>query len=96
MLEKEKIEQIAKAVASANLASSSVSEVRSEPFVDSEGHDALRITVILTPGSADKISGDATLNTLVKIQSELQRAGENRFALVQYATAAELEESASS
>jgi hypothetical protein len=96
MLDREKIEEIAKKVAIANLTSASVSTVQSEPFIDSKGHEAVRITIVLTPESVASIDGKMTLNTLVQINNELQRAGEERFPLVEYATAAELEEGASS
>jgi transketolase N-terminal domain/subunit len=94
MLDREKIEQIAKKVAAANLAGAGISAVQSEPFIDSKGHEALRITIVLTPESVASIDGKMTLNTLVQINSELQRAGEERFPLVEYATTAELEEGA--
>ena len=96
MLDREKIEEIAKKVAIANLTSASVSTVQSEPFIHSKGHEAVRITIVLTPESVASIDGKMTLNTLVQINNELQRAGEERFPLVEYATAAELEEGASS
>jgi len=94
MLDREKIEQIVRKVAAANLTDASVSAVQSAPFIDSKGQEALRITIVLTPELVAAIDGKMTLNTLVQISSELQRAGEERFPLVEYATTAELEESA--
>ena len=93
MIEEPKILRIAQEVASANLSSSaSIANITSKPFIDSEGHDALRITIVLRPGGLDRIEGDATLDTLIQIQRKLQEAGEDRFPLVEYATEGEIED----
>ena len=90
MLDQERIQQIAREVATANLNPASFTTVISSSTVDSEGHDALRITIVLKPGAADKIKGDAALDTLVQIQEQLRKAGEERFPLVEFATRQEL------
>jgi hypothetical protein len=90
MLDEKRIEEIAREVASANLASSNISSVSSSTAIDSEGHDALRITIVINPGSEAKISGDAALDTLVDIQDRLWSEGEERLAIVEYATNEEL------
>ena len=92
MLAQDQITQIANEVAVSNLTSSSVSSVISEPTVDYEGRDALRIVIIITPGATDRIDGEAALNTLVQLQDRLRQAGEERFPIVEYATKEELEE----
>jgi|ERR1700681_1064379 hypothetical protein len=91
MLDEKRIQQIAEEVASANLASTNVTSVSSSPAIDSEGHDALRITIVIKSGAESKIKGDAVLDTLVDIQSRLRREGEERLAIVEYATKEELE-----
>jgi hypothetical protein len=97
MVDDDKIRQIAQQVATANLPSGSVSSVIIGPSAfTSEGRDALRITIVLTPGSTDKIQGDAVLNTLVQTQQKLEQEGEERFPIVEYATKKELEESGGS
>jgi hypothetical protein len=75
---------------------SAVTSVVSEPFVDSEGREALRITIVIAPKFSAKIKGDKSLDTLVEIQNRLRKAGEERFPLVEYATEKELKESGSS
>ena len=90
MLDEKRIEEIAQEVASENLASSNISSISSSTAIDSEGHDALRITIVINPGSEAKIKGDAALDTLVGIQDRLRREGEERFAIVEYATNEEL------
>jgi hypothetical protein len=91
MLDEKRIQEIAQEVASANLASTNVTSVSSGPTIDSQGHDALRITIILKSGSESSISGDAALGTLVGIRDRLRRAGEERLAIIEYATKEELE-----
>jgi hypothetical protein len=96
MLDEKRIREIAQEVATANLASSNVSSVSSSTAIDSEGHDALRITIVINPGSESRIKGDAALDTLVGIQSRLRSEGEERFAIVEYATNEELSASGDS
>jgi hypothetical protein len=67
--------------------------VFSEPIADSDGRDALYVTIVLRRGSADKITGDMALDTLVEIEQALRAAGENRFPIIEYATEEELEAS---
>ena len=96
MLAKNQILTIARDVATANLTRSRVSDVVMEPTIDSEGREALRITIVIKPGAADKINGDDALDTLVQIQDRLREAGEERFPIVEYATEEELAESGDS
>ncbi|HEU5272278.1 MAG TPA: hypothetical protein VFU97_01350 [Xanthobacteraceae bacterium] len=90
MLDDDKIVSIATDVATANLSHAHVTSVSSEPTIDSEGHDALRITIVLAPDSATSLSGDKVLDTLLQIRRNLQTAGESRFPIVEFATEAEL------
>jgi len=86
MLEKETINAIAKTVATANLGSQSLSSVTSAPTIDSLGRDAIQITIALTPGSSDAISGTAAVRTSAEINQKLQEAGEERFSIIRYST----------
>jgi hypothetical protein len=96
MLQEKKIRQIAQEVATANLSSANFTSITSSTAVDSEGHEALRIIIVIKPGAASKIEGDAALDTLVQIQDRLRNEGEERFPIVEYATAEELSESGDS
>ena len=93
MLDEKKIREIAQEVATANLTSTNVTSVSSSATIDSEGHDALPITIVIKPGSESKIAGDAALDTLVGIKDRLRGEGEERFAIVEYATREELDAS---
>jgi hypothetical protein len=96
MLDEKRIREIAHAVATDKLTSANVTSVSSSAAIDSEGNDALRITIVIKSGSASKITGDAALDTLVGIQQRLRAAGEERFAIVEYATKKELSASGGS
>ena len=96
MLRNNQIIKIARDAIVANSSPSVVNRVISEPTSDSEGRDALRITIVVKPNAIAKLTGEATLNTLVRIQEKLREAGEERFPIVEYATEKELQESGDS
>ena len=96
MLDEKRVRQIAQEVATANLTSANVSSIISSTMIDSEGHEALRIIIVIKPGAEAKITGDAVLDTLVQIQDRLRQAGEQRFPIIEYATKKELAESGNS
>jgi|HubBroStandDraft_4_1064222.scaffolds.fasta_scaffold1451418_1 hypothetical protein len=91
MLTPAQISEVAEEVARAKLTPNVVKQVLAEPTTDSEGHEALRVTIVIEPGAANRIKGDSILDTLVQIQDRLREAGEDRFAIVEYATQDELE-----
>jgi hypothetical protein len=91
MIDVKEVSQVATDIAKANLGPQNVLWVDSEPSTDLDGNDAWRVTIVLPAGVADKLNGDAVLDTLVQIQHRLQEAGDDRFAFVHYATEAELE-----
>ncbi len=87
MLEAFHLHNIAKEIVGKNLPSVTLDDVRAEAMSMSTGEDGLRITLVLTPESVDAISGDDALKVLVDIRDGLLREGENRFPIVEYATA---------
>lgn len=87
MLDNTKIAEIARDIVTANLSRSvTVIDVTAAPRIDSEGRDALRITIVLRPVNNAKIGGEAALDTLVQIHEQLQAAGDDRFPLLEYST----------
>lgn len=90
MVSAEQISTIAAKAARSHLPSKVVQRVFSEPTIDSEGKAALRLTIVIAPDSVSRITGDALLDTLVQIQRDLQAEGEDRLAIVEYATEDEL------
>ena len=67
-------------------------QVMTDTFTDSEGEDALRITLVLAPDSVRELTGDEMLRLLVEVQHSLRREGEDRFAIIDYATEDDLRE----
>jgi hypothetical protein len=96
MLTPAQISEITEEVARAKLTPKVVKQVLAEPTTDSEGHEALRVTIVIEPGAAIKLNGDLILDTLVQVQDRLYEAGEDRFPIVEYATQDELEASGDS
>lgn len=96
MLRPEQIIDIVGQVARANLTAGDIDQVLAEATTDSEGDEALRITIVVRSGSEARLDGDAILDTLVQLQQRLREAGEDRLPIVDYATDEELENSGSS
>jgi hypothetical protein len=92
MLTSEEVSQIVEAVASANLTPSVVRTVVTQPTTDSQGGDALRITIVIAPGVATSVPGNAVLDTLIMTQDRLREAGEHRLPIIEYAAEDELED----
>jgi hypothetical protein len=76
------INQTVRQAVTAALGSNAV-RVDTSPTTDSEGNDALRVRITLTPGSTEAVRG-AALKTLVKIHDRLQEIGEERFPIIEY------------
>jgi hypothetical protein len=91
MLELAKVNEVVNKAASAILKrQASVRRVVSEPALDSQGHEALHITIVLKTAGADKISGDNALDTLVSIEKALREAREDRLPIIGFVTEEEL------
>ncbi len=87
MLEALELQKLAKEVFHKRLPSIHLNDVLTQPITDSDGEAALRITLVLTPESSGAISGQDGLKLLVAIREALSRKGEDRFPIVEYATA---------
>lgn len=90
------IAEIVEQAVKETLSAAGVSEVWTEPTIDSEGADALRVVINLDPRGADAITGDAALDTLVQLQNRLHEAETALPIIVEYATKQEIEESGGS
>ncbi len=62
-------------------------DVVAENVVNSSGEPALRVTLIIASETAGAITGDNALKLLVELNDSLQRLGDERFAIIEYATA---------
>lgn len=90
MLDDKTITEIAGNVARRVIAHGIVERILTEPTTDSEGDEALRITLVMEPDSVRHITGDEALDVLAGIQQTLHEAGEERFPFIDYATEQEL------
>jgi len=63
--------------------------VESTSTIDSQGDPALKITIVLTPGSTESIQGKDVLKTLDQVQQRLQEEGEERFPIIEFETKGE-------
>lgn len=93
MIELREVDQVVEKAASVGLGRADVKRAFSEPGVDSEGREALRVTIVLGRGAMERVSGDSALDTLVRIQRDLRGRGEERLPIVEFVTEEELEES---
>lgn len=64
-----------------------LSKVLSEPTLDSQGKDALQVTIVLRNGNLD---GDIALDTIVGIERALRNSGDERFPIVDFVTEDEM------
>ena len=90
MLDFVTIERIATKAAMAQVPGTGLERVLINSAVDSDGNDALRITLVLKPEAVDSLTGDGALDLLLAVQQELSRQNEERFPIVDFATEAEL------
>jgi hypothetical protein len=65
-----------------------------ERATDSLGQDALRITIVLTPGGLERLAHGGVLDALVRLQDRLREMKEYRTPIIEYATEAELAQDA--
>lgn len=90
LLTPNEIDTIATEAAQANLTPSVARRVFSESTIDSQGQDALLLTVVVSPSAAESISGEALIKNLIDTQNRLREAGEDRRAIFSYATEEDL------
>ena len=91
MLQLRDVDVIVREVAQRHLASLGVQNVQSEPTTDSEGNDALRITITLQSAEGIAHSGGALLDTLTEMLDRLNEAKDPRFAIIDYVSEEELD-----
>lgn len=92
MLDYRTIEKIADRVAKQKVAKAGLERIVAVSVTDSEGNDALRITLVLKPKAVEALTGDTAIDLLVELQRALAEEGEERFPIIEYATEQELAE----
>jgi hypothetical protein len=73
------------------VADADIERIVTGPATDSQGNDALRITLVFKLDGARKLTGDQALDMLVNIQKLLRAKGEDRLPMIQYTTEDELD-----
>ena len=90
MIDAPDIARIAERVAREKLGAENIVRAIAEPIVDWTGAEAWRVLIVLEPDAVSRIPDDAALDNLAELQKSVQRAGDNRFAFIEYATEEEL------
>jgi hypothetical protein len=90
MLDDTKIAGITREVGREKLTPRWFEDVMIEPAVDSEGNDALGITVILTRKPDRHLKGKILVRFLVELRQRFDALGEGRTPLLHWATREEL------
>jgi hypothetical protein len=90
MLSLTEVNRIVDLAASAVLTPDRLNRVFSEHTTDSDGRDALLLTIVLRTDKAKEVTGDTALGTMVRIHNDLESSGEERMAITRFATEAEL------
>jgi len=91
---KEAFGRLIRQALAAKLGKENVVRVDWEPTTDSQGQDALKITVVIPPGASKKVKGEPVLDALVGLRARLREMREDRIPVVEYATEAELAQDA--
>ncbi len=90
MLTQAEVDQVVGKAAEEALKGVALARVYSEPALDSDGRDALLVTIVLGSGQLEHMNGDKALDAIVRIQHALLNSGEERFPIIDFATEEEL------
>ena len=83
--------KIAEDAARRSLSTRSFLRAQIAPTTDSEGHDAIIVTLVINDLRSAPVSGDEAGDAILNVKQALQAAGENRSIIVDFATERELE-----
>ena len=86
----EVFELLLRQAATKELGSNNVLRVFSEPAIDSNGHEALRITVVIADGTTGRVANNSVLNAVVGLRERLREMRDERVPIIEYATEEEL------
>jgi hypothetical protein len=86
MLDMSQVNQLVANVVSTTLTGADLSRVMSEPTLDSLGHEALHVTIVLRGYDDRLLNGSGFPDTLFEIAERLQKSGDDRFPILSYST----------
>lgn len=92
MLDTNRISQIVTEAVEAQTAPDSVRRVIAEPDVTSDGYEAIRITIVITPEAVQRLLAGDPVKVLSQIWDRLDEAGDTHFPILEYATEEEMAE----
>ena len=92
MMNMDEIAELARTVGRTRFGARAVKDVLTEPDVDSDGNDAVRITYVIGPGVVRRLTGEDVVNVFMDLQKRLDEGANGLFPRVRYATPAELAE----
>jgi len=90
MIDAADVARIADKVARKELGAENVVRVQAAPMVDWVGAEAWRVLIVLAPDALSRIPDKAALDTLVRLNKSVQKAGDDRFTHLEYATEKDL------
>jgi len=91
MLDIDRITEIARNVYRQKLGPKRVEDVKVKATIDSQGDEALRVIVVIVPSALKYLRrGEEVSAARFEFGEQLERAGEGRFPIVEYATREEL------
>lgn len=82
-----------KQAAAKELGAKNVLRVLSEPTLDSNGNEAVRVTVVVANNTMGNVANNAVLNALVGLRERLREMNDDRTPIIEYATEKELKAS---
>jgi hypothetical protein len=92
MLAVSEVDRVVDKAAAAALKKARVRRVFSSPTIDSDGHEALSVTIVLKIGRSEQVTGASAGEAILRIGQDLLRAGEERLAIVHFITEEELDD----
>ncbi len=91
MLDLNEADQIVEKAASDALGTVGVSRVLTERTADSDGNEALAVTIVIKRGCGDRLTGELAGNAILGMLQALQASGDDRFPITSFATEEEME-----
>ncbi len=92
MLNENELQKLATSAARKRLPTFKLSRILTEPTLDSEGKEALRVVFVFPEEAVVAISAEDALKLLVDLRNELTREGDDRFPIIEYSTELDLQD----
>lgn len=90
MLTLSQVDRIATQAALKALSASSLLRTLAEETTDSEGQEAILVTLVINDLQRSPVTGDDAADAIVNVRQGLQSAGEDRTVIIEFATEEDL------